>query len=144
MDTLGPGVEVEFFHDHVADARALVERQAPFDAIVAMREWSVPSARHSRTLRKPPSQSQALGSPASWKDCFPCITLVRRLGSAPDEGHVGDVRSAPLLPLGPGTVSALATPPSWQAARPASAVPPSPRVVSRASEPLEHKEITFP
>ncbi|KYF74391.1 hydroxyacid dehydrogenase [Sorangium cellulosum] len=37
-DTLGPGVEVEFFHDHVADARALVQRLSAFDAIVAMRE----------------------------------------------------------------------------------------------------------
>jgi phosphoglycerate dehydrogenase-like enzyme len=35
---LGDGIELECFHDHVADLDALVARLAPFDAIVAMRE----------------------------------------------------------------------------------------------------------
>jgi phosphoglycerate dehydrogenase-like enzyme len=37
-DTLPPGSEVSFFHDHVADRDALLQRLAPFEVIVAMRE----------------------------------------------------------------------------------------------------------
>ncbi len=36
--SLGPGVRVHAFGDHLADARALVDRLRPFEAIVAMRE----------------------------------------------------------------------------------------------------------
>jgi len=36
--SLGPGVRVHTFGDHLADARALVDRLRPFEAIVAMRE----------------------------------------------------------------------------------------------------------
>ncbi|MFJ8740937.1 D-2-hydroxyacid dehydrogenase family protein [Embleya sp. NPDC127516] len=35
---LPEGTEVAFFPDHVTDAEALVERLAPFDAVIAMRE----------------------------------------------------------------------------------------------------------
>jgi phosphoglycerate dehydrogenase-like enzyme len=35
---LGPDCEVHFFHDHLANEDALVDRLAGFDAIVAMRE----------------------------------------------------------------------------------------------------------
>jgi phosphoglycerate dehydrogenase-like enzyme len=35
---LGPGFELVFFHDHVHDADRLVNRLAPFDVVVAMRE----------------------------------------------------------------------------------------------------------
>ncbi len=35
---LGDGVRVQFFHDHLAEKRALVDRLGPFDVIVAMRE----------------------------------------------------------------------------------------------------------
>jgi len=36
--SLGPGVRVHAFGDHLADPRALVDRLRPFEAIVAMRE----------------------------------------------------------------------------------------------------------
>jgi phosphoglycerate dehydrogenase-like enzyme len=36
--SLGPDVEVVFFHDHVGEADGLVERLQPFDAVCAMRE----------------------------------------------------------------------------------------------------------
>lgn len=36
--SLPPGSDVEFFHDHLADADALIARLAPFDVVVAMRE----------------------------------------------------------------------------------------------------------
>ena len=36
--SLGAGVEVVYFHDHVHDPDQLVSRLAPFDAVVAMRE----------------------------------------------------------------------------------------------------------
>ena len=35
---LGPGFELVFFHDHVHDPDRLVNRLAPFDIVVAMRE----------------------------------------------------------------------------------------------------------
>jgi len=37
-ETLGPGVEVHFFHDHLADTAGIVDRLSSFDAVVAMRE----------------------------------------------------------------------------------------------------------
>ena len=37
-DRLGPAFELVFFHDHVHDADLLVNRLAPFDIVVAMRE----------------------------------------------------------------------------------------------------------
>jgi phosphoglycerate dehydrogenase-like enzyme len=37
-EALGPDVEVDFFHDHLADTAGLVARLSPFDAVVAMRE----------------------------------------------------------------------------------------------------------
>ena len=37
-DRLGPGVEVDFFADHVAEDDALIARLEPYEAVVAMRE----------------------------------------------------------------------------------------------------------
>jgi phosphoglycerate dehydrogenase-like enzyme len=44
-NSLGPDVKVVTFHDHVADQVQLVNRLAPFDAVVAMRERTPLPAR---------------------------------------------------------------------------------------------------